>query len=135
MSSLSLSGKSWFLKKYNQEDVTFIKDNYSLDEITSKLLSIRKVKKEEINSFLNPVIKNFIPNPNTLIDMEKSSLRTYEAITNNEKIGIFGDYDVDGASSTALLGNYLNELSLDFTIYIPDRKKEGYGPSIDCFKR
>ena len=134
MSSLSLSGKSWFLKKYNQEDVTFIKDNYSLDEITSKLLSIRKVKKEEINSFLNPVIKNFIPNPNTLIDMEKSSLRTYEAITNNEKIGIFGDYDVDGASSTALLGNYLHELNLDFNIYIPDRKKEGYGPSIKSFK-
>ena len=106
MSSLSLSGKSWILKKYNQEDVTFIKDNFSLDEITSKLLSIRKIKKEEINSFLNPVNKKFFPNPNTLIDMEKSSLRTYEAITNNEKIGIFGDYDVDGASSTALLGNY-----------------------------
>ena len=134
MSSLSLSGKSWFLKKYNQEDVTFIKDNYSLDEITSKLLSIRNIKKEEINSFLNPVIKNFIPNPNTLIDMEKSSLRTYEAITNNEKIGIFGDYDVDGASSTALLGNYFHELNLDFNIYIPDRKKEGYGPSIKSFK-
>ena len=55
--------------------------------------------------------------------MEKSSLRTYEAIIKNEKIGIFGDYDVDGASSTALLGNYLNELNLDFNIYIPDRKK------------
>ena len=134
MNSLSLSGKSWFLKKYNQEDVTFIKDNYSLDEITSKLLSIRKIKKEDINSFLNPVVKNFIPNPNTLIDMEKSSLRTYEAIMSNEKIGIFGDYDVDGASSTALLGNYLHELNLDFNIYIPDRKKEGYGPSIKSFK-
>ena len=66
--------------------------------------------------------------------MEKSSLRTYEAIINNEKIGIFGDYDVDGASSTALLGNYLHELNLDFNIYIPDRKKEGYGPSIKSFK-
>ena len=134
MSSLSLSGKSWFLKKYNQEDVTFIKDNYSLDEITSKLLSIRKIKKEEINSFLNPTLKNFIPNPNILIDMEKSSFRTYEAIINDEKIGIFGDYDVDGASSTALLGNYLNELNLNFNTYIPDRKKEGYGPSIKSFK-
>ena len=134
MSSLSLSGKSWFLKKYNQEDLTYIKDNYSLDEITSKLLSIRKIKKEEINSFLNPTLKNFIPNPNILIDMEKSSFRTYEAIINDEKIGIFGDYDVDGASSTALLGNYLNELNLDFNTYIPDRKKEGYGPSIKSFK-
>ena len=134
MSSLSLSGKLWFLKNYNQEDLTYIKDNYSLDEITSKLLSIRKIKKEDIYSFLNPVVKNYIPNPNILTDMEKSSLRTYEAIIKNEKIGIFGDYDVDGASSTALLGNYLKELNLDFDIYIPDRKKEGYGPSIQSFK-
>ena len=51
-------------KKYNQEELSFLKDNFSLDEITSKLLSIRKIKKEDINSFLNPSIKNFLPNPN-----------------------------------------------------------------------
>ena len=134
MKSLSVSGKSWILKKYNQEDLTFIKENFSLDEITSKLLSIRNIKKEEINSFLNPSIKNFLPNPNNLIDMEKSTSRTVKAIFNNEKIGIFGDYDVDGATSTALLGNYFTELNLNYEIYIPDRKKEGYGPSINSFK-
>ena len=132
--SLSVSGKNWILKKYNQEDSIFIKETFSLDEITSKLLSIRKIKKEEIHSFLNPSIKNFLPNPNNLIDMEKSTLRTVKAILNNEKIGIFGDYDVDGAASTALLGNYFNELNLNYEIYIPDRKKDGYGPSINSFK-
>ena len=66
--------------------------------------------------------------------MEKSSLRTLKSISNNEKIGIFGDYDVDGATSTALLGNYFSELNLDYVIYIPDRKKDGYGPSIKSFK-
>ena len=55
--------------------------------------------------------------------MEKSTIRTAQAIKNNEKIGIFGDYDVDGASSTALLGNYFSELGLNYEIYIPDRKK------------
>ena len=134
MTSLSVSGKKWILSKYNQKDLAFIKETFSLDEITSKLLSIRDIKKEEINSFLNPSIKNFLPNPNNLLDMEKSTLRTVEAITNNEKIGIFGDYDVDGASSTALLGNYFNELNLNYEIYIPDRKKEGYGPSIKSFE-
>ena len=134
MNSISLSGKNWILKKYNQEDLIFIKENFSLDEITSKLLSIRKIKKEEINSFLNPSIKNFLPNPNNLIDMEKSTLRTIKLLINKEKIGIFGDYDVDGATSTALLGNYFSELNLDYEIYIPDRKKEGYGPSIKSFK-
>ncbi len=134
MNSLSISGKSWILKQFNQEDLNFIKDNYSLDEITSKLLSIRKIKKEEINSFLNPLIKNFLPNPNILLDMEKATYRTFKTILNGDKIGIFGDYDVDGATSTALLGNYLSELNLKYEIYIPDRKKEGYGPSIKSFK-
>ena len=134
MNSLSVSGKNWILKKYNQEYLTFIKDNFFLDEITSKLLSIRNIKKEEINSFLNPSIKNFLPNPDILIDMRKSTLRTVELISKKEKIGIFGDYDVDGASSTALLGNYFSQLNLDYEIYIPDRKKEGYGPSIKSFE-
>ena len=125
MSSLSLSGKNWILKRYNQKDLKFIKENFDLDEITSKLLSIRNIKKEEVKSFLNPSIKNFLPNPNILKDMEKSTLRSFKAILGGEKIGIFGDYDVDGATSTALLGNYFSKLNLDYEIYIPDRKKRG----------
>ena len=134
MNTVSLSGKNWILKKYNDEDIKFIKENFFLDEITSKLLSIRNIKKDEINSYLNPSIKNLLPNPNNLIDMEKSTQRLFKAIVNNEKIGIFGDYDVDGATSTALLGNFFSEINLDYEIYIPDRKKEGYGPSIKSFK-
>ena len=128
MSSLSISGKNWVLKKYNQENLIFFKENFSLDEITSKLLSIRKINREDVLSFLNPSIKNILPNPNNMTDMKKSTLRTVEAISKNEKIAIFGDYDVDGATSTAILGNYFTELNLDYEIYIPDRKKEGYGP-------
>jgi single-stranded-DNA-specific exonuclease len=134
MNSVSISGKNWILRKYNHQDLIYIKDNFSLDEITSKLLSIRSIKKEEIESFLNPSIKNFLPNPDILVDMKKSTLRTVELISKKEKIGIFGDYDVDGASSTALLGNYFSHLNLDYEIYIPDRKKEGYGPSIKSFE-
>jgi single-stranded-DNA-specific exonuclease len=134
MNTLSISGKNWILKKYNQEEISFLKDNFFLDEITSKLLSIRKIKKEDIKSFLNPSIKNFLPNPNTLMDMEKATLRTSKSIYKKEKVGIFGDYDVDGATSTALLGKYFTELKIPYEIYIPDRKKEGYGPSIKSFK-
>ena len=134
MNSLSISGKNWILKKYNQDEIIFFKDNFSLDETISKLLSIRKVKKEDIVSFLNPSIKNFLPNPNILTDMEKSTKRLIKSIQNKEKVGIFGDYDVDGATSTALLGKYFSELKIPYEIYIPDRKKEGYGPTVKSFE-
>jgi len=134
MNSVSVTGKNWILKKFDQEKIIYLKDNFSLDEITAKLLVLRNIKKEDISSFLNPSIKNFLPNPNNLLDMEKSSLRTLQAIKNKEKIGVFGDYDVDGATSTALLGRYFDELKLAYEIYIPDRKTEGYGPSIKGFK-
>ena len=135
MNTLSVSGKNWILKKFIQKDISYLKDNFDLDEITSKLLSIRKIKKQDISSFLNPSIKNFLPNPNNLLDMEKTTLRSLSAINNKEKIGIFGDYDVDGATSTALLGKYFSELKLSYEIYIPDRRKEGYGPSVKSFKQ
>jgi single-stranded-DNA-specific exonuclease len=134
MNSLSVSGKNWILKTFDQKKIVYLKDNFFLDEITAKLLVIRNIKKEDIKSYLNPSIKNFLPNPNTLLDMEKSSLRTLEVIKNKDQIGVFGDYDVDGASSTALLGKYFSELKLNYEIYIPDRKTEGYGPSIKGFK-
>ena len=134
MNSVSVTGKNWILKEFDQEKIIYLKDNFSLDEVTAKLLALRNIKKEDISSFLNPSIKNFLPNPNCLLDMKKSSLRTLEAIKNKEKIGVFGDYDVDGATSTALLGRYFDELKLAYEIYIPDRKTEGYGPSIKGFK-
>ena len=134
MNSVSITGKSWILKKFDQEKIVYLKDNFSLDEITAKLLVLRNIKNEDINSFLNPSIKNFLPNPDVLLDMKKSSLRTLKAIKDDEKIGVFGDYDVDGATSTALLGKYFDELKLSYEFYIPDRKTEGYGPSIKGFK-
>ncbi len=135
MISNSVSNKNWIFKKYNEEDVIYYKENYSLDELTSKLLSIRNIKKEDVQAFLNPSIKNFLPNPEIIKDMRKSALRTIQAISKKQKIGIFGDYDVDGASATALLANFFNSLNVPYEIYIPDRKKEGYGPTEESFKR
>ena len=135
MDSLSISGKQWIYKKFDSSYVNFLKENYFLDEITARLLSIRNIDKKYIDSFLKPSIKNLVPNPNCLRDMDKTSQRILKAINRNEKIGIFGDYDVDGASSTALLGNYFKLIQQDFEIYIPDRKSEGYGPSVKSFQK
>ncbi len=134
MSTKSILGKNWIYKKFDHNYVTFLKDNYSVDQIVAQLLSIRKIKKENVKSFLKPSIKDLIPNPENLKDMTKAVKRLVNAITKGEKIGIFGDYDVDGASATALIGNYLKDLNTKYEIYIPDRTIEGYGPSIKGFK-
>jgi single-stranded-DNA-specific exonuclease len=133
MSSNSVSGKNWISKKFNSEEIDFFKTNYFLDELVAKLLSIRQIKKKDIKFFLEPSIKNILPNPYTLKDMDTAIDRTEKAIKNKEKIGIFGDYDVDGATSTAILGKYFDSLNIPFEIYIPDRKKEGFGPNEKAF--
>ncbi len=135
MNSVSVTGRTWSFKKFNEEDVKFLRENFFLDDFIAKLIAIKKIDKKKINNFLNPSIKNILPNPNILKDMSKSTKRTVEAIINNEKIGIFGDYDVDGASSTAILGKFFEHIKCEYEIYIPDRKSEGYGPSINGFEK
>ncbi len=125
----SVSGKNWIFKKFDNSDVKKFSENYSTSEIVSKLLAIRKDKIDNIDLFLKPTIKNLLPNPLTIKDMNNAVERTYESINNNELIGIFGDYDVDGASSTALLAKYFFSINKNIETYIPDRKREGYGPS------
>ena len=135
MNSISIRGKNWISKEFNSDDINFLKTNYFLDEIIAKLISIRKIKKEDIKLFLNPSIKNVLPNPFILKDMDKAIDRTVGAITNNEKIGIFGDYDVDGATSTAILAQYFRDLKIKYEIHIPDRKTEGFGPNEKAFAK
>jgi single-stranded-DNA-specific exonuclease len=135
MNLLSVSGKNWISKKFSSEETIFFKTNFFLDEVVARLLSIRKIKKEDIKFFLDPSIKNILPNPYILKDMDTAIERTENAITKREKIGIFGDYDVDGATSTAILGKYFKLLNIPFEIYIPDRKSEGFGPNENAFQK
>ena len=133
MNFTSVSGKNWIFKKFNSSDIKIYSEDYSLSEIVAKLLSIRKKNIEDIGLFLNPTIKNLMPNPLTLKDMENAIERTYQGIKKRELIGIFGDYDVDGATSTALLARYFLSINQKIQTYIPDRKREGYGPSVEGF--
>ena len=134
MNLLSVTGRNWVFKKYNSSDVTKFSENFSLSETVAKLLSIRKKNIEDISLFLDPKIKNFLPNPSHLKDMKNAIERTYKCILNSQLIGIFGDYDVDGASSTALLAKYFYSINQKINTYIPNRQKEGYGPNINGFK-
>ena len=86
MNSLSISGKQWLYKKFDTTYVNFLKENYFLDEITARLLSIRNIDKKYIDSFLKPSIKNLVPNPNCLRDMEKRVLRISKLLIEKKKL-------------------------------------------------
>ncbi len=135
MNYSSVTGKNWIFKKYDNLEVKKFSEDYLVSEIVAKLLSIRKKNIEDINFFLNPKIKNVLPNPFHLKDMKNAVERTYQAICNEQTLGIFGDYDVDGATSTALLSIYFKSLDQKVKTYIPDRKNEGYGPNIPAFEK
>ena len=134
MNFSSVSGKNWLFKKFDTTDINKFTENFSLPEVVAKLLSIRKKNIDNIDLFLNPKIKNLLPNPFTIKDMKNAIDRTYKSISKNEIIGIFGDYDVDGATSTALLARYFLSIKKKINTYIPDRQTEGYGPNTIGFK-
>ena len=135
MKLTSVTGKSWILKKFDDNDVQKYSEKYSLNEIVSRLLAIRKNNIKDINFYINPTIKNLLPNPFRLKDMKEAVDRTFQCIIKNELIGVFGDYDVDGATSAALLSQYFLSIGKKVHTYIPDRKKEGYGPNVESFKK
>ena len=111
MNFSSVTGKNWIFKKFENSDVKMYSENFNLKEIIARLIAIRKNNIDDINLFLNPKIKNNLPNPFDLKDMNKAVERTYECIKKRDTIGIFGDYDVDGASSAALLVRYFLSIS------------------------
>ena len=129
----SLTNKKWSLKEYSEKDTEYISQSYEVSPLVAKLLSIRKVNLDDIISYISPSLKESLPDPYVLADMEKACERLYQAIINKERIAVFGDYDVDGSTSTSTLINYFKQISINLKFHIPDRFSEGYGPSIQTF--
>jgi len=125
----SILGKNWQPKYCDERAVIAIAQHYSISEVLAKILVIRQIHHDEIENFLVPKIKNILPNPFELSDMKIAVDKVIEAIQSKQKITIFGDYDVDGATSSALLKRYFREIGIEVDIYIPDRISEGYGPN------
>lgn len=126
----SLKQHSWILLEPDWRLVSHISQALGLDEITSRILVNRGITSlEEAREFLDPKLKSLLPDPFTLLDMDKAVQRTIEAIKKGEKITIFADYDVDGATSSALIYKFLEKIGVTSHIYVADRLNEGYGPS------
>jgi single-stranded-DNA-specific exonuclease len=103
-----------------------------MPELLARILAGRAVELDEVTSFLDPTVRALMPDPHTLADMRVAALRLTEAIIRRETVAIFGDYDVDGATSAAVLGRYLRHCGLHALIHIPDRLFEGYGPNAEA---
>jgi single-stranded-DNA-specific exonuclease len=131
----SLLGKNWSLKSVNESQIQHMLQQHPVSELLSRLLVLRGVSVEAAQNFLNPKIRDFLPDPFHLKDMDKAVKRTIEAISSGQKICIFGDYDVDGATSSALLKRFFADIGVDVQIYIPDRIIEGYGPSVEAMHK
>ena len=96
MNITSVLGNNWVLRKYNTNLVEKYKEKYSFDEVIARILVLKNINEDKIEDFLNPTIKQTMPNPYILKDMDKAVKKISESISNKETIGIFGDYDVDG---------------------------------------
>jgi single-stranded-DNA-specific exonuclease len=105
------------------------------DDLVTQLLLARGCTREDMAAHRDPTIRAFMPDPSLFRDMDKAAERVADAVEAGEKVTIFGDYDVDGATSAALLIRLLRQLGLDAAAYIPDRLMEGYGPSGEALVR
>lgn len=111
-----------------------IAQGQGVPEIVARVLAGRGVDATEAARFLDPTIRDLLPDPARLTDMEKAASRIAEAVAAKEKVAIFGDYDVDGAASSALLKRFLAHYGVPSEIYIPDRIFEGYGPNPEAMR-
>ncbi|MGB4867189.1 MAG: single-stranded-DNA-specific exonuclease RecJ [Hyphomicrobium sp.] len=108
---------------------TAISQHHGLPDLMGRVLAARGVGLDDVPVFLDPALKSLMPDPSTLRDMDKCAARIADAIEASAPVAIFGDYDVDGACSSALLARFLDHHGTPARIYIPDRIFEGYGPN------
>lgn len=129
--SQSALGQAWFdsLDRDDTNKALTISQKFGLNALLARILAARSVEEEDAVDYLTPTLKKLMPNPTKFVDMEKAAARLVKAIENKEQVAIFGDYDVDGACSSAILSKFLNSFQLKTKIYIPDRIVEGYGPN------
>ena len=111
-----------------------ISQRHGLPELLGRVLAARGIGLDEVPDVLAPTIKALMPDPSTLVDMDKAARRLADAVQKRERVAVFGDYDVDGACSSALMRRFFLAHDLDAAIYIPDRMFEGYGPNIPAIK-
>ncbi len=125
----SFSGRRWELVSCDEELARALARDHEIPAVLARLLVARGVGRDEALDYLNPTLKKLLPEPFSLKNMERAVTRVAAALKVGEKIAVFGDYDVDGSCSAALLQGFLAAIGAPPRVYTPDRMTEGYGPN------
>jgi len=125
----SLTGRRWAERLGDERIALAMAQRHGLPDAICRLLAAREVDLEGVPDFLEPTLRKFLPDPSHLKDMDVAVARLVRAVQQGERIVVFGDYDVDGATSSALLLRFFRSVGGNIGVYIPDRRKEGYGPN------
>ncbi|MEO0721229.1 MAG: single-stranded-DNA-specific exonuclease RecJ [Pseudomonadota bacterium] len=130
----SLTGRFWTLAEPDAATVRQLTAALGGDDLLARLLAERGVDSDGVEAYLNPTLRDEFPDPSSFADMDKAAGLVLDAIEQGSKTVVFADYDVDGGTSSALLTRYVRAFGQSLGLYVPDRLKEGYGPSPEAFR-
>ncbi len=130
----SRAQRRWVQRPLDQRQAEAICQRLGVPEVVGRVMAGRGVGVEQAEAFLAPTLRDLLPDPSHLLDMDAAVSRLAEAAERRETVAIFGDYDVDGATSTALLKRFLVGLGVPVLVHIPDRVTEGYGPNVTAMR-
>jgi len=131
----SLTGRRWAERLGDERIALAMAQRHGLPDAICRLLAAREVGLDDVPDFLEPTLRKFLPDPLHLRDMDLAVARLVRAVQQGERIVVFGDYDVDGATSSALLLRFFRSVGGSIGVYIPDRRREGYGPNAPALLR
>jgi single-stranded-DNA-specific exonuclease len=132
----SATGRTWRDRLDDRGNLRALSivQRHGLPELLARIIAGRGIEADEVEAYLDPTIKRLMPDPSSVTAMDGAAKRIADAVERREPIAIFGDYDVDGATSTALLASFLRLAGNEPLIYIPDRIFEGYGPNVPAIR-
>lgn len=131
----SIGGKLWRSRLSSDRAALALSQKFDLPDVLGRVLAARGVGPDDAETYLSPTIRDSMPDPSLLRDMDEAAARLADAIERDELIAVFGDYDVDGATASALVRLYLEAVGGRARPYIPDRLTEGYGPNAPALAR
>ena len=130
----SLTGRFWTFQEPDPVRVRQLAAHLGQDDLLARLLALRDVGANEVESFMAPTLRSGFPDPSSFSDMDKAAGLVLDALLDGRNVTVFADYDVDGGTSSAILARYFRAWGRDLGLYVPDRLAEGYGPSPEAFR-